>query len=222
MSPWLVPAAPVLSKIPMKFGQSLFWQVLSCLRRCLFGSCIPPSTNTAISTKMIKINHSKVILAASLAILIFLFWLLYGKEPKGGVAWIQELPLVNAVLNGTTSIFLLSGYFFIKKSRIRIHILFMSSAMMTSILFLVSYCIYHYHHGHTPFNGTGWMRYIYFPLLISHIILSVIQVPLIGFTLFYSLKKQYRLHKRVARWTLPIWLYVSVTGVAVFFFLRFN
>ena len=167
-------------------------------------------------------RQSKAIFAASLAILIFLFWLIYGRNTGGASGEFLWLPHLNATLNGTTAVLLTLGYLSIKKGNIKAHIGFMSSAVTTSVLFLISYCIYHYHHGHTPFSGTGAIRYVYFPLLISHILLSTVQVPLIGFTLLFALKKQYSQHKKIAGWTLPIWLYVSVSGVAVFFLLNFH
>ena len=166
--------------------------------------------------------ESKGIAAASVAVLTFLFWLIYFREPVGGDVWTLWLPHLNASLNATTATLLVAGWISIKKGRTLSHIRFMSLAVAASALFLLSYCTYHYHHGHTTFGGTGWIRYVYFPLLISHILLSIIQVPLIGFTLLFALKKRYSKHKRVARWTLPIWLYVSVTGVLVFFFLRLS
>ena len=165
-------------------------------------------------------DHSRLVLIASLAVWFSLLWLIYGRKPEGAGDQLQWLPHLNALLNGTTAAFLLAGYSSIRKGRIRVHIGFMSSAVATSALFLISYCIYHYHAGHTTFAGTRFMGYIYYPILISHILLSVVQVPLIGLTLLYALKKQYYRHRRVARWTLPIWLYVSLSGVAVFFFLR--
>ena len=168
-------------------------------------------------------KHSKMVIAASLAVLLFLFWLIYGRNPQTVAAaeWVGQLPALNALLNGTTTLLLIAGYIAIKKRLITIHIRLMSGAVATSALFLTSYLFYHYYHGHTVFQETGWIRPLYFTLLISHILLSVVQVPLIGLTLLAALKKEYSQHKRLARWTLPIWLYVSVTGVAVFLFLRF-
>ena len=165
-------------------------------------------------------RHNKMVLAASLAVLLFLFWLIYGRDPRGATGWTGSLPALNAFLNGTTALLLIAGYLAIKGRHITAHIRFMCGAVATSALFLISYCIYHYYHGHTVFQGTGLIRPFYFTLLISHILLSVVQVPLIGLTLLAAVKKEYRQHKRLARWTLPIWLYVSATGVAVFLFLR--
>ena len=165
-------------------------------------------------------SNGKGIILASLVVLTFLFWLIYFCEPAGPTTWSAWLPHFNAFFNAATATFLIAGYLSIKRGRTRTHIRFMSLAVLTSTLFLVGYCIYHYHHQHTTFQGTGFVRSIYFPLLISHILLSVVQVPLIGFTLLFALKKEYSKHKKVARWTLPIWLYVSATGVLVFFFLR--
>ena len=166
-------------------------------------------------------KHNKMVLVASLGVLLFLFWLIYGRTPQGEAPWTGQLPALNALLNGTTTLLLIAGYLAIKRRYITAHILLMSGAVATSALFLTSYLVYHYYHGHTVFQGTGWLRPLYFTLLISHILLSIVQVPLIGLTLLAALKKEYSQHKRLARWTLPIWLYVSATGVAVFFFLRF-
>jgi putative membrane protein len=97
---------------------------------------------------------------------------------------------------------------------------FMLSATVFSALFLVSYITYHYFHGDTRFPGQGWIRPVYFFILITHIGLSTLALPLILGTLWYALRNQFRFHRGVARWTLPVWLYVSVTGVIVYFLLN--
>lgn len=96
----------------------------------------------------------------------------------------------------------------------------MLTAVATSALFLASYIVYHHYQGDTPFQGQGLVRPIYFFVLVSHILLSIVGLPLVLATLFFAATNRFDKHRRIARWTLPIWLYVSVTGVAVFFFLK--
>lgn len=95
----------------------------------------------------------------------------------------------------------------------------MLSAFTTSTLFLISYLIYHYHVGSVPFQGQGWLRAVYFAVLVSHTILAVLIVPLVLITLTRALKENFDRHKRIARWTFPLWLYVSITGVIVYWML---
>jgi putative membrane protein len=158
----------------------------------------------------------------SVSVLAFLIWLIYfkpGASPQGGT-WINLLPVVNAFLNTLTSIFLVTGYALIKANNIDWHKRFMYSATITSALFLVSYIAYHHFHGDTKFLALGFIRPVYFGILISHILLSAIQVPLILSTLYLALTKKFVKHKKVARITFPIWLYVSVTGVLIFVILK--
>jgi len=129
------------------------------------------------------------------------------------------LPSVNAGFNSASALLLLCGYFFIRRKRIVVHRLCMLSACIASTLFLISYLIYHYSVGSVPFKGEGWIRPIYFSILISHVILAAAIVPLALITLVRALKGNFERHKRIARWTLPIWLYVSVTGVIVYWML---
>jgi uncharacterized membrane protein YozB (DUF420 family) len=132
---------------------------------------------------------------------------------------ISDLPTVNATLNGISACFLSVGYYFIRQKKITAHKISMLSAFATSILFLVSYLIYHYNIGSRPFTGQGWIRPVYFTILISHTILAVVIVPLAIITLNRALKERFDKHRKIARWTLPIWLYVSVTGVTVYLML---
>lgn len=129
------------------------------------------------------------------------------------------LPLLNALLNATCSCFLLAGWWFIRRGRKRAHRACMISALVTSALFLVSYLTYHYAHGSTPFVGQGFIRPVYFTILLTHTVLAVVIVPLVALTLVRALRERFDAHRRIARWTLPIWLYVSVTGVAVYLLL---
>jgi uncharacterized membrane protein YozB (DUF420 family) len=126
------------------------------------------------------------------------------------------LPTVNAVLNGLTGTLLLVGYFFIRRGQRALHKKVMLTAFSTSILFLISYLFYHAHVGSIPFKGIGIARPLYFTILISHTILAAVIVPMIIVTLFRGLSSRFDKHKKLARWTLPIWLYVSVTGVVVY------
>lgn len=129
------------------------------------------------------------------------------------------LPTVNAILNGTSASLLVAGYLFIKKENVKLHGILMSCAFLASTLFLASYLTYHFFHGRTPFPGTGWVRPLYFAILISHTVLAVVIVPLVLRTLYLALRARFKEHERIARWTLPLWLYVSVTGVVVYLML---
>lgn len=129
------------------------------------------------------------------------------------------LPSINAGLNLTTAVLLILGYTLIKQRAITAHTLCMIAATVTSTLFLASYLYYHAHHGATRFPGTGPMRVFYFSILISHTVLAIIQVPLIFLTIFWAFRGRFEKHIRVARLTLPIWLYVSATGVVVYWML---
>jgi len=132
---------------------------------------------------------------------------------------ISSLPLVNALLNGSATILLLCGYTAIRRGKIRIHRAFMLAAFATSVLFLISYLIYHAHVGSRPFGGHGAIRTVYFTILISHIVLAAVIPALAGITLSQALRSRFDRHVRIARWTLPLWLYVSVTGIVVYLML---
>ena len=128
-------------------------------------------------------------------------------------------PTLNATLNASSGVFLTLGYFFIRSRRIRAHKTCMLAAFACSTVFLVSYVIYHLQVGSVPFRGQGWIRPVYFTLLTSHTILAVTVVPLALVTLARSLRGDFQRHRAIARWTLPVWLYVSATGVIVYFLL---
>jgi putative membrane protein len=161
-----------------------------------------------------------VILALSASIAAFLIWLIYFKGRVIGPEWISELPAANAFFNSLSAICLICGFINIRRRNRVVHMRFMLSATVFSALFLVSYITYHYFHGDTKFPGHGIVRPIYFFILITHISLSMVALPLILGTLWWALRSEFRFHKKIARWTFPIWLYVSVTGVIVFFMLR--
>lgn len=132
---------------------------------------------------------------------------------------LSDLPALNAALNGTSAIFLAVGYVLIRQGRIALHKRCMLGALVTSTLFLTSYVIYHANTGSRPFGGTGSIRYVYFSILISHVLLAVTILPLALVTAARGLREQYDRHVRIARWTLPLWLYVSVTGVVIYLML---
>ena len=126
------------------------------------------------------------------------------------------LPAVNACLNASCALFLVAGYLFIRRKNIAAHRLCMTIAFALSVLFLAGYLTHHALHGSTRFTGTGWVRPAYFALLISHTVLALVIVPMVLRTLFLAWKGRYELHRRIARRTWPLWLYVSVTGVIVY------
>jgi putative membrane protein len=129
--------------------------------------------------------------------------------------YISFLPHLNAVLNTTSTVLLLAGFRFIRLGRIQAHRNCQLTAVVTSALFLSSYLTYHYYHGATRFAGQGLVRPVYFTILTTHTILAVVIVPLIFITLYRAARGDFIRHKKIARWTLPLWLYVSVTGVIV-------
>ena len=132
---------------------------------------------------------------------------------------VSDLPLVNASLNGLATILLVIGYVCIRQRRIAAHRAVMVAAFATSVLFLISYLVYHAHAGSRPFPGRGTIRVIYFTILITHVVLAATIPPLAGITLWRAYHGQFDRHVRIARWTLPLWLYVSVTGIVVYWML---
>jgi uncharacterized membrane protein YozB (DUF420 family) len=128
-------------------------------------------------------------------------------------------PVINASLNGASTILLVIGRWFIARGRIAAHRVTMITAVITSTLFLISYLYYHSHVGSVRFQGTGWARPVYFAILISHVVLAAVIVPLVIITLSRALRERFDRHRAIARWTFPLWLYVSITGVLVYFML---
>ena len=133
--------------------------------------------------------------------------------------YISLLPHLNAFLNTTSAILLVIGYSFIKRGNINAHRNFQIAAVATSTLFLISYLTYHYYHGDTKFLGQGIVRPFYFAVLISHVLLAIVILPLVIVTVVRALRGDFIRHRRIARWTFPLWLYVSVTGVIVYLML---
>lgn len=130
-----------------------------------------------------------------------------------------ELPVLNSILNGMSAVLLTCGFFFIRNRKILLHKICMVTAFLTSTVFLVSYLIYHFQVGSIRFRHDGAIRTLYFSILLSHTVLAAVIVPLVLMTLYRALRENFEKHKRIARWTLPLWLYVSVTGVMIYWML---
>ena len=132
---------------------------------------------------------------------------------------VADLPTLNAILNATSAVLITAGFYFIKNRRIEAHRRCMVAALLVSAAFLTSYVIYHLNVGSVPFQGQGWIRPVYFSILITHIILAAVILPMVLRTAYLALRGRFDKHVRIARWTLPLWLYVSVTGVLVYLML---
>ena len=132
---------------------------------------------------------------------------------------VSDLPALNATLNGVATVFLLAGYCFVRRRQIAAHRACMIAAVTASAFFLISYVIYHANAGSRPFTGTGPVRAVYFLILITHIVLAAAIVPMVLMTLARALRKRFDRHAAIARRTLPLWLYVSVTGVVIYLML---
>lgn len=138
---------------------------------------------------------------------------------------VSYLPTVNAFLNGMAACLLAAGFVAIRRKNITLHRNLMISALVVSVLFLASYVTYHTVRqmtegvGHTRFTSTGPERYVYYVLLVSHVILAIVNLPMVIVTVYYAIRRRFDKHKKIARWTWPIWMYVSVTGVAVYLML---
>ena len=158
-------------------------------------------------------------LGLSVVAIGFLFWLIYGRESGGGFD-ASFLAPVNATLNGASALCLFAGYSAIRKRAVDRHRNLMLAALIFSALFLVSYVVYHFFHGDSHFVGNPTIRIGYLLILASHVLLSIVALPLILVTVALSLTKRFTNHKKWARWTFPIWAYVSVTGVLVFLLLK--
>ena len=173
-----------------------------------------------INSISIKTAVTSIILV-SVGILLFLIWLIYFREPVtvSNIPYLSYLPLANAIFNSLSAFCLIAGYVAIRKKKRELHLKFMLSALTFSFLFLVSYLIYHTFHGDTLYEGEGLMRIFYFFILISHIFLSAVVLPMILTTVYFAATGNFSKHPRLARVTLPLWLYVSVTGVMVYLIL---
>lgn len=156
----------------------------------------------------------------SISALAFLGWLLFIHEGGGEHSDLSFLPAVNAGLNTTTALLLTAGWIAIRRGDRRIHRYLMVSAVAASALFFISYIAYHYAHGDTHYGGTGALRIVYLSVLATHVLLSMAVVPMALSALWLAYRKRFTTHKKVTRLLTPIWLYVSITGVVIFFMLR--
>jgi putative membrane protein len=160
------------------------------------------------------------ILVLSAAATVFLFWLIYVHPAAAASSKYAFLPALNALLNGLSATALLIGYTFIRARRIRAHRAAMMTAFGFSTLFLVSYIAHHALHGDVRYPVHAALRSVYLPLLASHIVLAIVALPLVLVTFFFSLTGRIPQHRKIARWTFPLWLYVSITGVITYAMLR--
>ena len=132
---------------------------------------------------------------------------------------VRDLPALNACLNATAAVLLVTGWWLIKHGRREAHRKVMLAAVTCSALFLVSYLTYHFNVGSVKFQGQGPIRTVYFTILLTHTVLAAVIVPLVLITLNHGLRERFDRHRRIARWTMPLWLYVSVTGVVIYWML---
>lgn len=178
----------------------------------------PVETKEAVSNRTVVIWS----ILLSTVVIGFLLWLIYFKESagEGFAASVRLLPALNAALNALSACSLVAGFVSIRRGLVNTHRNFMFGALLFSALFLVSYILYHSAHGDTVFRGTGIIRPVYFFILISHILLTAVALPMILTTVFFALTGRFTAHRRLARFTFPAWLYISVTGVGIFFMLR--
>jgi len=160
------------------------------------------------------------ILVVSAAATAFLFWLIYVHPAAASSTQYAFLPALNAALNGLSAVSLLIGYTFIRARRVRAHRAAMITAFGFSTLFLASYILHHALHGDVRYPAHAALRMVYLPLLASHIVLATVALPLVLVTFFFSLSGRIAQHRKVARWTFPLWLYVSITGVITYAMLR--
>ena len=176
----------------------------------------PPVRTVTAESRAVRwvIGILSVVVVAAIAIIVYA---MPGPVPAPGTP--ATLATLNAVLNGGAACFLLTGYAFIRKKQIKAHRACMVTAFVLSSLFLVTYLLHHAQVGSIPFQHDGWIRGVYLAVLVPHIILAAVIVPLALFTIYRGWTGRIEEHRKVARWTLPLWLYVSVSGVAVYLML---
>lgn len=172
---------------------------------------------TLISPNRFTVNLIIVLSVAVPLIVVFLMNL----DTRTNILGLEvgSFPFFHAVINGLTAILLFVGYLLIKSKKMILHRNVMISAFVLSVVFLVSYVISKISHEPVSYGGEGFVRYLYFFILISHIVLSGIIIPLVLFTMYRGLTGQYQKHKTIAKWTFPIWMYVAITGVLVYIFM---
>jgi putative membrane protein len=162
-------------------------------------------------------NYTPLIIGLSIAINVLVAILFFLPEYKGEITFdVTLLPRLNAIFNSFTFVFLLAALYFIKQKNITLHKRFIFAAFTSTAFFLLSYVTYHYLTESTSYGGDGPLKYVYFFILITHILLAIVIVPLALITVTRGLNMQVEKHRKIARWTMPIWLYVSLTGVLVY------
>ena len=163
-----------------------------------------------------------VILLVSTLAFLFLVWLIWFRDTGDAVSgsWVMRLPALNALLNSTSTVLIILAYVAVKRRQYIRHMKLMLTAFLTSSLFLISYLVYHNFAGDTQFPGQGLIRPVYFTILISHIVLSAFVLPLVLTSFYFAWSGKFKTHRKLSRWTLPVWLYVSVTGVVIYLILN--
>ena len=180
----------------------------------------PPAPTTSSDAEADRrfFRLTAILSVVALSLLGYLLLLHEGAADTG--IDLRFMPAVNTVFNAGATICLISGYLAVRRRKLAVHRRFMLGAYVCSALFLVGYLAYHYVHGDTKFVGEGAIRLVYFFILITHILLSVFILPMALLAFWFAWKQQYRRHTRTTRVLLPIWLYVSITGIVVFFMLH--
>jgi putative membrane protein len=162
-------------------------------------------------------NYTPLIIGLSIAINVLVAVLFFLPEYEGEITFdVTLLPRLNAIFNSFTFVFLLAALYFIKQKNITLHKRFVFAAFTSTTFFLLSYVTYHYLTESTSYGGEGPLKYVYFFILITHILLAIVIVPLALITVTRGLNMQVEKHRKIARWTMPLWLYVSLTGVLVY------
>ena len=173
---------------------------------------MPSSRPISLTPKQFGATNAVVTLTA----MSFLVWLIYFHEGSGSASRAASLPLINAILNGTSAVLISLGLWAIKQRKRTLHMQLMFAGFAASALFLVNYVYYHFAHGDTHFAGQGVVRAFYFALLISHVLLSMVTFPMILTSFYLGLSNRIETHRRLSRWTWAGWIYVSVTGVVIY------
>lgn len=163
-----------------------------------------------------KKSYQKLVNVLSIAIPLAVAVLIGIRQKIDLGAWTKMLPHLIGIINSVTTLCLVAGLYFIRQKNIRLHRTSMLAAFVLGAVFLVSYILYHISNPSTSYGGTGFLRYLYYFLLVSHIVLSVVVVRFVLLALYYALSNQIARHKQIVRWAYPIWLYVSVTGVVIY------
>ncbi len=177
----------------------------------------------AFSSNALSRSVLTLIALITLSVFSFLLWILYVKEPL--VEFEDRflfLPALNALLNAFSATCVILGVRAIRRHRPRIHMRFVLSGCFFTVVFLISYIFHHVLHGNTPFLGTWWLKAFYFGMLGTHILVAAVTLPLILTTLYLAFTGQFSVHRRLARYTFPAWLYMSVTGVLIFLLLKLS